>query len=64
MGALLASGNRSLKAQMRQANAVGANYTIIIGEDELKDGVVMLRDMSGGEQQRLAFDAALNLLRG
>ncbi len=49
---------------MRQANSMGANYTIIIGEDELKDGVVMLRDMSGGEQQRLAFKEVLNRLRG
>ena len=64
MNAILASGNRSLKAQMRQANAIGASYTIIIGEDELKDGVVMLRDMSGGEQQRLAFKEVLNRLRG
>lgn len=63
MSAILASGNRSLKAQMRQANSMGANYTIIIGEDELKDGVVMLRDMSGGEQQRLAFEEVLNRLR-
>jgi len=64
MSAILASGNRSLKAQMRQSNAVGANNTVIIGEDELKDDVVMLRDMNGGEQQRLAFDEVLNRLRG
>ncbi len=64
MGAILASGNRSLKAQMRQANTLKANHTIIIGEDEIRDNVVMLRDMSGGEQQRLGFDEVLKLLKG
>ena len=60
--AILASGNRSLKAQMRQANTLGATHTIIIGEDELKDGLVMLRDMSDGEQKRLKFDEVLEKL--
>lgn len=62
--AILASENRSLKAQMRQANALGANYTIIIGEDELNDGKVILRDMSGGEQQKLTFDEAREKISG
>lgn len=64
INAILAFGNRSLKAQMRQANALGVKHTVIIGEDELKDGVVMLRDMHGGDQQRLSFNEVLNLLRG
>ena len=63
VGAVLASGGRSLKAQMRQANALSASYTIIIGEDELKDGLVMLRDMTKGEQQRLTFAEALAELK-
>ncbi|MDY6911165.1 MAG: histidine--tRNA ligase [Chloroflexota bacterium] len=63
IGANLASGNRSLKAQMRQANALGASHTIILGEDELKNDVVTLRDMSGGEQQRLTFAEALGELK-
>ncbi len=63
MSAIVASGNRSLKAQMRQANNLKAEHTIIIGDDELRDGVVMLRDMSGGEQQRLTFIEALQQLK-
>jgi len=43
-------GSRSLKAQMRQANALGVVQTIIIGEDEIKNGTVTLRDMQKGEQ--------------
>ena len=63
VGAIVASGNRSLKAQMRQANALNAAHTIIIGEDEIRDGVVMVRNMSGGDQQRLSFEEAIEVLR-
>ncbi len=63
IGAVFASGDRSLKAQLRQANALGANYTIIIGEDELKDGLIVWRDMVKSEQQRLTFAEALEILK-
>ena len=48
------SGARSLKAQMRQANALGAEYVAILGEDEVREGTVTLRDMRGGQQQTVA----------
>jgi len=63
LGARLASGGRSLKSQMKQANAMGASHVFIIGEDELRDGVVMWRDMKRGEQQRLDFEDALLQIR-
>jgi histidyl-tRNA synthetase len=45
------SGNKSLKAQLRQANALNVRYTLIIGEDEVKAGVVTLRDMASARQE-------------
>ena len=38
-------GNRSSKAQMRQANSSGASYALLIGDDELANGVVTLKDL-------------------
>ena len=38
--------DRSLKAKMRQANQLNAKYCLIIGENELKKGVVILKDIS------------------
>jgi histidyl-tRNA synthetase len=38
-------GDRSLKAQMRQANAVGALYALIIGEEELATNSVTVRTL-------------------
>ncbi len=40
-------GDRSCKAQMKQANASGSAYAIIIGEDELANGLVSVKDLFG-----------------
>ncbi|HEX76246.1 MAG TPA: histidine--tRNA ligase [Dehalococcoidia bacterium] len=47
----MAVGDRSLKAQLRQANSLGSNYVAIIGEEEVKRQAVTLRHMISGEQQ-------------
>lgn len=56
-------GDRSLKAQLRQANALGAAYALIIGEEEVGSGVVMLRNMEKGEQHKVPVHEVLSLLR-
>ncbi|MDD5081949.1 MAG: histidine--tRNA ligase [Dehalococcoidales bacterium] len=53
IGALTAPGGKSLKAQMRQANALGIHYAVIIGEQELQTGTMILRDMTTAEQQTI-----------
>ena len=63
LGVILASSGKSLKAQLRQANALGMAYALIIGEEELLAGTVMLRDMVGGEQRQMSFEAALEILK-
>jgi histidyl-tRNA synthetase len=50
---LQTTGNKSLKAQLRQANSSGVRYTVIIGEDEIKHGTVQLREMSTSQQQTI-----------
>ncbi len=50
-GVIMATGNRSLKAQLRQANSAGTRYAVIIGEEEVKAGTVILRDMASAEQR-------------
>jgi histidyl-tRNA synthetase len=37
--------------RMKRANKIEARVALILGEDELRDGNVMLRDLDGGEQQ-------------
>jgi len=55
-------GHRSLKAQLRQANALGAAYALIIGQEEVRSGTVQLRDMARGEQKRVAVGEVITLL--
>ena len=43
---------RSLKAQMRFADKLGARFVLILGEDELRNGSVTVRDMARSEQWR------------
>ncbi|MEC9489287.1 MAG: histidine--tRNA ligase, partial [Halanaerobium sp.] len=47
---------RSLKSQMKQADRKDALYTIILGENELDQGEVSLKNMQTGEQQQVAMD--------
>jgi len=51
VGVIAALGSRSLKAQLRQANTIGARWSVIIGEEEMKTGTVILRDMTTAEQK-------------
>jgi len=41
---------RSLKSNLREANRSGARIAIIIGDDELENNIVQVKDMETGEQ--------------
>ena len=44
---------RSVKAQMKYANKIGAKFTVVIGDSELESGIVKLKNMESGEEQEL-----------
>ncbi len=54
---VLDAGDRSLKAKMRAAQKMAAGAVVIIGEDELKSGLVQLRDMAAAEQREVVPEA-------
>jgi len=45
----------NLKTQLDTANKRGVKYTLIIGQQELSDGTVLVRDMEGGVQETIPF---------
>ncbi|MFJ7134952.1 histidine--tRNA ligase [Streptomyces fungicidicus] len=45
-----AYGGKGLKAAMKAANRSGARYALVLGERDLAEGVVQLKDMESGEQ--------------
>jgi histidyl-tRNA synthetase len=53
---------RSVRAQMRQANTLGARYAAILGGDELQAQEVTLRDLSQQQERRLPYDEAIAAL--
>ncbi len=62
VSALTGGGERSLKSQMRHADAIGAAYAAIIGERELKDGSVTLKHLESGTQETVPMgDVATRL---
>ena len=48
---------RSVKAQMKYANKLGAKFTAILGDDELKSKTVTLKNMEDGSSVLLTLDA-------
>lgn len=46
---------RSVKAQMKYANKIGAKYSVILGDAELEQGSVELKEMATGEQESVAL---------
>lgn len=56
--------DRSAKGQFKQADRVGADFAVILGDDELRDGVCKLRDMKSGEERTVSVsDGGKDLLR-
>lgn len=48
---------RSVKAQMKYANKIGAKFTVVIGDSELESRTVKLKNMESGEEQELSLDS-------
>ena len=48
---------RSLKAQMKYANKIGAKYTLIMGDSEIDAGKAQLRNMENGEQKEVELES-------
>ncbi len=54
---------RSMKAQMKQANRYNAKYVLIFGEDEVKNGKVVLRDMLNSDQKEIDLKDITTILK-
>jgi histidyl-tRNA synthetase len=52
----------SLKSQLRRANALGARLVLILGENELSEGVVQVKDLEAHSQDSMARDQAVRVV--
>ncbi len=46
----------NMKKRLSRANAAGAKYALIIGDDELDRGEAQLKDLASGEQRAVSLD--------
>ena len=53
---------RSMRAQMKDANRENANYTLIVGDNELEKEQFTLRNMKESDEKHLSLDDILHLL--
>jgi len=61
---ILHCGGGSFKSQMKKADASGARYALIIGDDEAAAGEISVKPLRElGEQARMSVEAAAELLR-
>ena len=54
---------RSIKSQMREANKIGASLAIIIGDNELKDKSVQIKDLKNGQQESIPIDSIISYIK-
>ena len=47
---------RNIKGQFKYADRLNARYTVVIGDNELAEGVVSLKDMAKSEQKQVKFE--------
>jgi len=51
--AIMSFGDRSLKAQMREADREGVEYALILGEKERREGEITVREMATGQEAQV-----------
>jgi histidyl-tRNA synthetase len=61
--AIVGTGNRSLKALLKQASSTGARWALILGDQELAAQEVNVKDLRSGEQRAVRLDQVGSLLR-
>ncbi len=54
---------RSLKAQLKYADRLGASYCAVIGDNELEKGIAQLRDMKNSSQEEVKLEDIIKYLK-
>jgi histidyl-tRNA synthetase len=60
---IMATGDKSLKGQLRQANSLGIPSALILGEQEVSQRSVMVRDMRSSEQKNIPLTEIAGFLK-
>ena len=55
--------SKSMKAQMKAADKNHARYTVIVGDDELAQGVAVVRNMATSSQENVPLEEVINYVK-
>lgn len=55
--------NRKIKGQMKQADRLNAKYTVVIGDQELENNVIGVKNMISGETENVQLDELINYFK-
>ena len=53
---------RNIKGQFKYADRLGAKYTVVIGDNELAEGAVSIKEMATSQQRQVMLDDLLEEL--
>ncbi|MBU8916580.1 histidine--tRNA ligase [Bacillus sp. FJAT-29953] len=56
--------NRKIKAQFKAADRLQARYVAVLGDDELKNNKINVKNMETGEQVEVELDSLVNYFQG
>lgn len=56
------AGKASIKSQMRVADRLKAKYALILGQIEVQEGTIILRDMDKGSQETISIEGISDLI--
>jgi len=60
--AVIHCGGGSAKRQFKVADREGVGFVVVIGEDEMRAGLLTLKNMQTGEQQKTSLDAVASIV--
>ena len=55
--------NRKIKGQMKQADRLNAKYTVVIGDQELENNEIGVKNMISGESENVQLDEVVNYFK-
>lgn len=56
--------DRGLKAQMKYANKINCKFSIVIGDNEIENNTVKLKNMETGNEEDVSFEGLLDAIKG
>jgi histidyl-tRNA synthetase len=63
LNCFLYSEDKPMQKQLSYANKKGIKFVAILGDNEIAENKMMLKDMLSGEQNMLNFDEAINKIK-